>query len=164
MSEPAPITSPARVPPSLSSVDSAPGRKIRPSPFVRRAMGPMTHVFNPFIRRVAGRRHMRMAAQIHHRGRRSGRMYVTPASARRDGGTFWIPLTFGSGSDWCRNVLAAGGCTIRWQGTDYAATRPVVVDRAAAMSAARGSFRGYERAMMRMLGIKQFLRLDVTAT
>jgi deazaflavin-dependent oxidoreductase (nitroreductase family) len=127
-------------------------------------MGPMTHVFNPFIRRVAGRRHLRMAAQIHHRGRRSGRMYVTPASARRDGGTFWIPLTFGSGSDWCRNVLAAGGCTIRWQGTDYAATRPVVVDRAAAMSAARGSFRGYERAMMRMLGIKQFLRLDVTAT
>ena len=136
-------------------------RPTHPSAFVRIVMRPMTHVFNPFIRRLAGGRHMGMAAQIHHRGRRSGRMYVTPASARLDGRTFWIPLTFGSGSDWCRNVRAAGQCTIRWKGVDYPATRPVVVDRAAALSAASGSFKRRERAMMRMIGITQFLRMDL---
>ena len=67
----------------------------RGSPFVRIVMGPMTRVFNPLLRRVAGRKHLKMAAQIHHRGRRTGRAYLTPASARLDGGAFWIPLTFG---------------------------------------------------------------------
>ena len=136
-------------------------RPTRPSAFVRIVMRPMTHVFNPFIRRLAGGRHMGMAAQIHHRGRRSGRTYVTPASARLDGSTFWIPLTFGTDSDWCRNVRAAGQCTIRWKGVDYEAARPVVVNRATALSAAAGSFKRRERAMMRMIGIKQFLRMDL---
>ena len=61
-------------------------------------MGPMTRVLNPLIRRIAGRRHMNMAAQIYHRGRRIGRPYVTPARARLHGDTFWIPLTFGTGA------------------------------------------------------------------
>jgi deazaflavin-dependent oxidoreductase (nitroreductase family) len=142
---------------ALSAVE----RPTRPSAFVRLVMRPMTRVFNPFLGRLAGGRHMGMAAQIHHRGRRSGRLYVTPASARLDGGTFWIPLTFGTGSDWCRNVRAAGGCAIRWKGTDYQATRPVVVDRAAALSAAHGAFKRRERAMMKMIGIRQFLRMEV---
>jgi deazaflavin-dependent oxidoreductase (nitroreductase family) len=134
----------------------------RPSLFVRVCMGPMTRVLNPFIRRVAGSKHLSMAAQIHHRGRRSGQLYVTPASARLREGTFWIPLTFGTGSDWCRNVLAAGECSIRWKGGDFVATRPVVVDRASALSAAGGAFKAPERMMMRALGIKHFLRLDLT--
>ena len=141
----------------LSSIE----QPTRPSAFVRIVMRPMTRVFNPFLGRLAGGRHMGMAAQIHHRGRRSGRTYVTPASARLDGSTFWIPLTFGTGSDWCRNVRAAGGCTIRWKGVDYLATRPVVVDRAAALSAAAGSFKRREQAMMKMIGIRLFLRMDV---
>jgi deazaflavin-dependent oxidoreductase (nitroreductase family) len=136
----------------------------RPSIFVRIAMGPMTRILNPLITRVAGRRHMNMAAQIHHRGRRSGRAYVTPASARLDHDAFWVPLTFGTGSDWCRNVLAAGGCTVRWRGEDHVTVHPVVVDRATAMSAARGAFRAPERLMLRMLGITHFLRLDVAHT
>jgi deazaflavin-dependent oxidoreductase (nitroreductase family) len=121
----------------------------------------MTRAFNPMLRRVAGRRRLKMAAQIHHRGRSSGRPYVTPASARISDGAFWIPLTFGTGSDWCRNVRAAGGCTIRWRGADYQATRPVVVDRAPALAAARGAFGPHERLMLRVMAIRQFLRLDI---
>jgi len=137
---------------------------VRPSWFVRTVMRPMTGVLNPLVRKVAGRKHLKMAAQIHHRGRRSGELYVTPASAPLEGDAFWIPLTFGTGSDWCRNVLAAGGCTIRWKGVDYEATRPVVVDRAAALSAARRAFQPQERLMMRVLGIRKFLRLDVVSS
>jgi hypothetical protein len=133
----------------------------RPPWFVRAVMGRMTRVFNPLIGRMAGRRHVKMAAQIHHRGRRSGATYMTPASARLDGGAFWIPLTFGPGSDWCRNVRAAGECTITWKGVDYLATRPIVIDRAAALSSARGAFKPQERLMLRVLGIHHFLRLDI---
>jgi deazaflavin-dependent oxidoreductase (nitroreductase family) len=129
--------------------------------FVRAVMGRMTRVLNPLIGQMAGRKHLKMVAKIHHQGRRSGKPYMTPASARLDDTTFWIPLTFGQGSDWCRNVRAAGGCTITWKGVDYRAARPVVIDRAAALSAARAAFKRRERAMLRLLAIREFLRLDL---
>jgi deazaflavin-dependent oxidoreductase (nitroreductase family) len=129
---------------------------------VRILMGPMTRVLNPMIRKLAGRRHIGMVAQIHHRGRLTGRLYVTPASARFDGDAFWVPLTFGTESDWCRNVRAAGGCGIRWKGTNYKAVDPQLIDRGTASREARSAFKGYERAMFRVLGIKHFLRLQLT--
>jgi hypothetical protein len=46
---------------------------VAPSLVVRIVMRPMTRVLNPLIRKLAGRRHFRMAAQIRHVGRRSGR-------------------------------------------------------------------------------------------
>jgi deazaflavin-dependent oxidoreductase (nitroreductase family) len=133
----------------------------RPSRFVRIVMKPMTRMLNPLIRRMAGRRHFNMAARIYHLGRRSGREYVTPATARLSGDHFWVSLTFGPNSDWCRNVRAAGECTIRWQGKDYHAVRPVVVDRDVAIAAAGKAFKRSEKAMMKAIGIRQFLRLDV---
>jgi deazaflavin-dependent oxidoreductase (nitroreductase family) len=133
----------------------------RPSTFVRIVMKPMTTIFNPVIRRVAGRRHFNMAAKIDHRGRRTGRSYMTPVTARLSGDHFWVSLTFGPDSDWCRNVRAAGQCTIRWQGQDYHAVRPVVVDRPVALGAAGKAFKRREKAMMKAIGVKQFLRLDV---
>jgi deazaflavin-dependent oxidoreductase (nitroreductase family) len=135
----------------------------RPPAFVRVVMKPMTKVLNPLIRRLAGRRHFNVAARISHRGRRSGRQYVTPASARLRNGTFWVGLTFGRGSDWCKNVLAAGECRIKWQGREYHAVHPVIVERTVAMAAAGPAFKRRERAIMRMIGIEEFLRLDVVA-
>ena len=80
---------------------------VRPSLLVRIAMRPMTRVLNPLIRKFAGRRHFRMAAEIRHVGRKSGRAYVTPAGARVSGDVAVIPLTFGNQSDWSMNVRAA---------------------------------------------------------
>lgn len=130
-----------------------------PSMVVRVAMGPMTKVLNPVIRRMAGRPHFRMAALIRHTGRKSGRQYQTPVGARLAGEVFVIPLTFGSGSDWSRNVRAAGGCSIRLNGTDYEATAPEVAGRADARPIVRAAFSPLERAMFRMLGIQHFLLL-----
>ena len=132
-----------------------------PSMFVRVTMKPMTKVLNPLIRRLAGRRHFNMAARIYHHGRRSGRLYSTPATARLSGDHFWVSLTFGTGSDWCRNVLGAGECSIRWQGRDYNAVNPLVVSRAEALVASGRAFKRRERAMMRVIGVEEFLRLDV---
>ena len=39
-----------------------------------------------------------------------------------------ITLTFGSTSDWCRNVLEAGGCRVKLRGVEYSANEPQVVD------------------------------------
>jgi deazaflavin-dependent oxidoreductase (nitroreductase family) len=134
--------------------------QISPPRFVRVVFGPLTRVLNPVILKLAGRRHVRFAAQIRHTGRRSGRGYVTPASARLAGDTFFIPLTFGNSSDWCRNVRAAGGCTIRLNGIDYRAVRPRFMDREQAMQAGRPAFTRVERGMFRALGIRQFLLLQ----
>lgn len=135
-----------------------------PSTFVKIVMKPMTRALNPLIGKLAGRRHFNMAARIYHHGRRSGREYVTPATARLSGQYFWVSLTFGPNSDWCRNVLAAGECKIRWQGRDYVAGTPVVFDRASALNASGRAFKRREKAMMKAIGVRQFLRLDVVRT
>src|SRR6266581_880747 len=80
---------------------------VGPSPIVKVVMRPMTKILNPLIVKLAGRRHFHMAAQIRHVGRRSGRTYTTPVSARRSGDMIVIALTFGNQSDWSRNVRSA---------------------------------------------------------
>ena len=135
----------------------------RPSMFVRVAMGPMTKVLNPVIRKMAGRPHFRMAALVRHTGRRSGRQYVTPVGAELTGNTVVIPLTFGTESDWSRNVRAAGGCSIRLGGTDYDAVAPEVLSAGEARPVVRSAYSAWQRGMFRMIGIKQFLLLRVVA-
>ena len=60
---------------------------VRPSRLVRVVMRPLTKVLNPATMTMAGRRHVRMAAQVRHVGRTSGRSYVTPVGAGRAGDT-----------------------------------------------------------------------------
>ena len=72
-----------------------------------------------------------------------------------------IPLTFGNQSDWSRNVLAAGGCSLRLEGADYRATAPVLLTPEEADRYVRAAFGRLERASLRLLGIRQFLRLSV---
>jgi deazaflavin-dependent oxidoreductase (nitroreductase family) len=134
---------------------------VPPSLVVKLVMRPMTKMLNPLIRKMAGRRHFRMAAQIRHVGRRSGRPYMTSAGARLSGDVVVIPLTFGNQSDWSRNVRAAGGCSIRLEGRDYTATRPEFLTGPEAAPLIRSAFRPLERASFRMLGIRQFMRLHV---
>ncbi len=152
--------------PSVPAAASTPGpvEPVPPSRFVKIVMGPMTKALNPLIVRLAGRRHFPMAAQLTHTGRRSGRTYVTPIGARRAGDQVLIPLTFGNQSDWSRNVLAAGRCSLRLEGVDYQASAPALVSREEAGPHVRAAFGPLERASMRMLGIRQFLRLSVVPT
>jgi deazaflavin-dependent oxidoreductase (nitroreductase family) len=136
---------------------------VPPSRFVRIVMGPMTKPLNPLIVKAAGRRHFGMAAQIRHTGRRSGRSYTTPASARISGDVAVIPLTFGSQSDWSQNVRAAGGCSIRLNGRDYDLTQPELLSVADVQPLVRSMFSPTQRAAFRMLGIRQVMRLRVAA-
>lgn len=139
-------------------------RPVPPSWFVRVAMRLMTRVLNPLMGKLAGRRHIRMAAEIRHVGRTSGRRYVTTVGARVSGDVAVIPLTFGNQSDWSKNVRAAGACSIRVNGRDYDATEPEFVDRADAGPLVRQVFGPVTRAGFRLLGIRQYLRLRVVPT
>jgi deazaflavin-dependent oxidoreductase (nitroreductase family) len=133
---------------------------VKPSRLVAVAIRPLVKLLNPVMLRLAGRRHMGMATQIRHVGRRSGRPYVTPVGARLTGDTFVIPLTFGNTSDWSRNVRAAGGCEIRLNGVDYRAETPHLVDGPEAKKVVKAAFGPAERAMFRVLGIRQYLLLQ----
>ena len=136
---------------------------VAPSRFVQTVIRPMTKVLNPLIVKLAGRRHFGMAAQIQHVGRRSGKVYVTPASAHVHGDVILVALTFGNQSDWARNVRAAGGCAVRINGRTYQATNPQVISREEAGPLLNAAFSPIQRAGMRVLGVRQFLRLDAVA-
>jgi len=148
-------------PPGTATLQAAqPIPPVPPSRVVR-VIRPLRNLLNPVIVRRAGGRGFAMAARLEHVGRRSGRTYVTPVTTRRAGDVVFIALTFGNQSDWCQNVLAGNGGMLRMDGAYYAATRPALLSWQNAGPAVRAAFRPAERAMLRLMGIKQFMRLNV---
>ena len=83
-------------------------------------------LINPQTLRAAARGETQYAV-VHHVGRRSGTAYDTPVEAHRTAEGTLILLPYGPVTDWCRNVLAAGQCTVSADGQDRALSAPVVV-------------------------------------
>ncbi len=81
-----------------------------------------THVTNRISRPLAGR--LPGFAVVTHVGRQSGRAYETPVNMFRDGERYVFALTYGADSQWVKNVMAAGGCEIRTQGTTVRLCEP----------------------------------------
>jgi hypothetical protein len=67
-------------------------------------------------------------------------------------------LILGTEADWCRNIWAAGGCTLQVGGISYGLIGPQVVDQTAALPA----FPVWVRLVARAVGIRHFLRLRAT--
>jgi deazaflavin-dependent oxidoreductase (nitroreductase family) len=126
-----------------------------PSPRPHGALRGATRLFNPLVLLLAGTRFLPLYGVIEHRGRHSGKVFHTPVVVRPTGDGFLVPMPWGVGTDWYRNVRAAGGCVIRWKGRDYPVGQPEVVDAAAAGAA----FSAFERAQVSRFGIDHFLHL-----
>ena len=94
-----------------------------------------TRLFNPLVLRPAGTCLLPLYGVLMHRGRRSGRLYRTPVVVRPTVDGFVVPTPWGDRSDWYRNIRAAGGCVVRWQGRDYPVVGPELVDTAAVQAA-----------------------------
>lgn len=62
-----------------------------------------------------------------HKGRDSGKEYQTPLDAHRDGDSYLFVLMYGTGSDWVKNVFAAGGAKLRDKGAELELTEPRLV-------------------------------------
>jgi len=142
-----------------TALPAAPPRRprnaIRLGPRARRLIRAVARVVNPLVLRIAGRRHMPVLGIVHHRGRKTGRMYATPLGVRPTPGGFVVPLTFGDASHWYQNILAAGSCVITYRGVDHTVAGPTVVDRATAGPA----YPRYERLALRLIGVNEFLML-----
>jgi deazaflavin-dependent oxidoreductase (nitroreductase family) len=83
-----------------------------------------THVFNRFARRFAGR--LPGFGLLTYVGRKTGATYRTPMNVFWRDGRAVFALTYGSDVQWLKNVLAAGGCTIRTLGRDVRLVEPEV--------------------------------------
>jgi deazaflavin-dependent oxidoreductase (nitroreductase family) len=82
-------------------------------------------VTNPIARQFAGR--APGFGIVFHRGRRSGRLYRTPVNVFAIPEGFSIALTYGRDSEWVKNVLAEGSCTLETRGRRYHLSGPGVV-------------------------------------
>ena len=91
---------------------------------------------------------------IVHRGRRSGRSYQTPVNVFSAGDGYVVALTYGSDSDWVKNVLAAGGCELRTRGQIIQLGSPRLFH-----DESRSSIRPVERQVLRILNVADFLSL-----
>jgi deazaflavin-dependent oxidoreductase (nitroreductase family) len=132
---------------SMSS-SQGPARSRKPSALIKAT--------NPLTARLAGRRWFPAWAQLRHCGRRSGKEYVIPVAVLVTPGSFVISLPWGPQTNWVRNVLAAGECTIRWKGTDHHVTDPQLVDAAVAVKAANR----IQRAVITRASFPAFLQLQ----
>ena len=74
---------------------------------------------------VAG--HLPGFGVVRHRGRKSGRVYRTPVSVFATAEGYMVALTYGPGSDWVKNVLAAGRCELETRGRRVPLVDPCVV-------------------------------------
>lgn len=112
----------------------------------RAAGGPPRRLVNataPIARALAGRRWMPLWAIIRHQGRRSGTAYETPIAVvpTADAAIVMIGLPWGSTTNWARNVMAAGGASLRWRGREVELVHPRIVDGAGAERLAKAPFR-----------------------
>src|SRR5437870_11469935 len=107
-------------------------RSLDLGPRVRSIVRFAARIINPPILLIAGRRWMPIVGILHHRGRRSGRMYATPLGMRPAPGGFVIPLTFSHHAAWYQNVLAAGRAVVTYGGRDQEVGEPDVIDFTAA--------------------------------
>jgi deazaflavin-dependent oxidoreductase (nitroreductase family) len=81
----------------------------------------------PATRVMAGRRWFPGWAVVHHLGRKSGRSLAVPVAVVVTPDEFVINLPWGAGTNWVRNVQAAGGCTIRWRDADHRTGDPRIL-------------------------------------
>ena len=112
-------------------------------------------VLNPVILKRGGA----TVTAVHHVGRSSGKAYVTPVWAERAGQSFFIHLPYGTDVDWCRNVLAGGGCILEQDGERYDVVAPVIVPAAEA----EPHLSPASRRMHRLFGVRSYLRLDIAS-
>jgi deazaflavin-dependent oxidoreductase (nitroreductase family) len=93
---------------------------------------------------------------ITHVGRKSGKAYRTPVNVFRAPKGFLIALTYGTQSEWVKNVLAAGACQLETRGARYQLSSPTIVhDRT------RRQFPFPVRVILGLVGANDFMQLSI---
>lgn len=105
--------------------------------------------FEPMAMALAGRRWFPLYAVVNHRGRTSGTAYRTPVAVvpTTDRDTILIGLPWGKGTNWARNVVAAGGADLGWRGRTVRTVDARIVDAVEATALTKGPFRPVVKRM-----------------
>lgn len=141
---------------TLALVTFVIGVRIRNPVVLRFARVVQRDLMNPGALRNAGGSDSPWAV-IRVPGRRTGRVYDTPAGVRRVGDDLYVSLPYGQGTQWLQNVLAAGGPTVLLDGAEISATDPEVVPIALTPIA------DTDRAAIAVFGVTHALRLRAAA-
>jgi deazaflavin-dependent oxidoreductase (nitroreductase family) len=96
--------------------------------------------------------------ELEHVGRRTGRVHRTPMNAFRQGDTVTIALTYGSHTDWLRNIRVAGGCRMRMGREVLTLGPPHDVPPAVGMS----RMPALARLILPRAGVDEFVEMHVT--
>lgn len=103
-----------------------------------------------FNKRVLNPREIRKGKYpvVVHVGRTSGRSYETPLDAFPTKTGYVLVARYGQGSDWVRNILAAGIATLRIGGEEHTLDSPRLVPQQEALQALASEEppRGFTRA------------------
>ena len=92
-----------------------------------------------------------------HRGRTSGRQYRTPVNVfPRPGERYVLALTYGTDTDWVKNVIAAGGCELLTRGAHIELTAPRLF-----RDDTRHEVGVVARTLLGLLHVEDFLELHV---
>lgn len=111
-------------------------------------------VTNPLMRLMAG--WMPGFCLLRHVGRRSGRPYTIPLNVFADGTGFVFALTYGSDTDWVKNVLAAGECVITRSRREIPLDRPRFLTEAEGKAAMPWPV----QVLLRLMNVTEFLRME----
>jgi deazaflavin-dependent oxidoreductase (nitroreductase family) len=112
------------------------------------------YVTNPVVRRFAG--WAPGFCILTHVGRHSGRRYDIPLNVFEAPGGFVFALTYGPDTDWVKNVIAPGGCTIRHKRRDFTLTNPQFITTEEGMA----SMPAPVRVVLRLIDVTEFLRME----
>jgi deazaflavin-dependent oxidoreductase (nitroreductase family) len=121
------------------------------------AMHWLTRAVNPIGKAMAGHRWFKLYGLLVHRGRTSGREYRIAVVVRPFEDGFVIPMPFGERTQWAKNLVAAGGGQVVWNGRTYDVVSPELIDA----DAAGPSMPGIQRAAIGKLGMSTFMRLRI---
>jgi deazaflavin-dependent oxidoreductase (nitroreductase family) len=119
-----------------------------------RALGRLNRIgLNRIVRHIAA--WLPGFCVVLHIGRRSGAVYRTPVNLFTADGHYTIALTYCAGTDWLRNVLAAGRCDVLTRGRRVRLGNPRIVH-----DETRATIRPLERQLLRLLKVADFLVMD----
>jgi deazaflavin-dependent oxidoreductase (nitroreductase family) len=115
----------------------------------------LTRVFNPLAMPIAALGVIPVWGVVRHTGRKSGRTFTTPVALGATRDYFYVPLPYGDRTDWCRNVIAAGGGEIRYGGRYTRVREPEFVSA----EEAKPAFPRVIRPLIDAFGMTKFIRL-----
>ena len=107
---------------------------------------------------LAGRPFVPAFSIVRHRGRASGKTYLTPVIVEPVDGGFMFALTWGPRTDWVLNLRAAQGGELRRHGVLYRLSAPRFVSAAEGAAA----FPRLARVVLQRVGVRDFLRVTAT--